>query len=106
MSGIQAIAERASIQEPSRLAKTFLRMNAPMHSAAHTDPLYRSFAETARKEAGDKIYAFCSGCHSPAGVASGLIPRKTDADLPAEAKAGVTCDVCHSISSVTSPSVL
>jgi hypothetical protein len=72
-----------------------------MHSAAHTDPLYHSLAEMARKEAGDRVYVYCSGCHSPPGVVSGLIPAKRDAALPAEAKAGVTCDVCHQISSLT-----
>lgn len=72
-----------------------------MHSVAHSDPLYRSLAETARREAGDKVYAYCSGCHSPPGVVSGLIPAKHDPELPPEAKAGVTCDVCHQISSLT-----
>jgi hypothetical protein len=76
-------------------------LQGSMHSAAHTDPLYRSFAETARREAGPKVYAFCSGCHSAAGVASGLIPKKLDDELPIEAKAGVSCDTCHSISSLT-----
>ena len=76
-------------------------LRGSMHLASHTDPLYRSLAELARKEAGPKVYAFCAGCHSPAGVLTGLIPGKTDAQLPAEAKAGVTCDVCHQIPALT-----
>ena len=72
-----------------------------LHSAAHTDPLYRRLAETVRREAGERTYTFCSGCHSAPGVVSGLIPAKHDPDLPPEAKAGVTCDVCHQISSLT-----
>ena len=52
-----------------------------MHLASHTDPLYRAMAELARKEAGPKVYAFCSGCHSPAGVLTGLIPAKPDAAI-------------------------
>ena len=72
-----------------------------MHSAAHTEPFYRGFALLARKEAGDKVYAYCSGCHSAAAVVSGLIPKKPDRNLPAEAKAGVSCDVCHQISRLT-----
>ena len=72
-----------------------------MHLASHTDPLYRATAELARKEAGPQVYAFCSGCHSPAGVLSRLIPAKPDRELPAQAKAGVTCDVCHQISALT-----
>ncbi len=76
-------------------------LQGSMHLAAHSEPLYRGFAELARKEAGDEIYAFCSGCHSPAGVVSGLIPKKHDPVLPVEAKAGVSCEVCHQISSLT-----
>jgi hypothetical protein len=76
-------------------------LTGSMHLASHTDPLYHALAELARKEAGAKVYAFCSGCHSPAGVLTGLIPATPDAQLPAEAKAGVTCDVCHQISALT-----
>jgi hypothetical protein len=79
-------------------------LQGSMHTAAHTDPLYRSFAEAALREAGPKVYAYCSGCHSAAGVASGLIPGKHDEDLPVEARAGVTCDVCHSVSTLTGES--
>lgn len=81
--------------------REFKELQGSMHSAAHTEPLYRSFAELARKEAGNQIYAFCSGCHSSAGVVSGLIPGKHDQDLPEEAKAGVACDVCHQICALT-----
>ena len=72
-----------------------------MHSAAHTDPLYRSLAEMARQEAGEKYYTYCSGCHSSAGVVAGVIPAQADDELPKEAKAGVTCDTCHQISLLT-----
>ena len=76
-------------------------LKGSMHLASHTDPLYRATAELARKEAGPKVYAFCSGCHSPAGVLTRLIPAKPDRELPAGAKAGVSCDVCHQISVLT-----
>ncbi len=76
-------------------------LTGSMHLASHTDPLYRALAETARKEAGPKVYAFCAGCHSPAGVLTGLIPAKLDPQLPVAAKAGVNCDVCHQISALT-----
>ncbi|MBI5432105.1 MAG: hypothetical protein HZA52_04665 [Planctomycetes bacterium] len=68
-----------------------------MHSVSHEDLLYRAFAELAREEAGPEMYAYCSGCHSPAGVVAGWIPDVPEAALPVEAKAGVTCDVCHQI---------
>ena len=72
-----------------------------MHSIAHTESFYHSFAELGRKEAGDQTYRLCSGCHSAAGVVTGLIPAKTDMELPEEAKSGVTCDVCHQITALT-----
>jgi hypothetical protein len=76
-------------------------LTGSMHLASHSDPLYRGLAELARKEAGPKVYAFCAGCHSPAGVVTGLIPDKSDAQLPSEAKAGVNCDVCHQVTELT-----
>jgi len=76
-------------------------LTGSMHLASHTDPLYHALAELARKEAGPKVYAFCAGCHSPSGVLTKLIPAKPEGQLPAEAKAGVTCDVCHQISALT-----
>ncbi len=76
-------------------------LQGSLHLASHTEPLYRGFAELARTEAGDGVYAYCSGCHSPAGVVSGLIPKKRDNALPEEAKAGVSCDVCHQITNLT-----
>jgi Cytochrome c554 and c-prime len=79
-------------------------MAGSMHSIAHTDRFYAAFAELAREEAGEEVYALCSGCHTPAGVVSGLVPARRDPDLPAEAKAGVTCDVCHQITKTTGPS--
>jgi Cytochrome c554 and c-prime len=76
-------------------------LEGSMHSASHDDPLYRRFAEATRQEAGDKLYAFCSACHAPVGVAAGLIPSKPDAELPAEVKGGVSCDTCHQIAALT-----
>jgi len=72
-----------------------------MHSVAHTDPLYRAFALLAKEEAGDEVYGWCSGCHSVAGVVTGYLPAMPDRNLPPEAKAGVSCDVCHQISGST-----
>lgn len=76
-------------------------LKGSLHSVSHLDPLYRRFAELARREAGEDVYAYCSGCHSPAGVVTGLIPAVAERDLPEEARAGVTCDVCHQITALT-----
>jgi hypothetical protein len=72
-----------------------------IHQIAHTDPLYRATAELARAEAGEEIYAYCSGCHSPQGVTMGLIPGTPEEDLPEIAKEGILCDVCHQVSQLT-----
>lgn len=76
-------------------------LDGSLHSVSHHDPLYRAFAELARKEAGPEVYAYCSGCHSPAGVVAGLIPDVPEERLPVEAKAGVTCDVCHQVEALS-----
>jgi len=79
-------------------------MDGSMHSVAHRDPLYRATAELARAEAGPEVYAYCSGCHSPQGVSSGLIPGTPESELPDIAKAGILCDVCHQVSSLSGAS--
>jgi cytochrome c553 len=68
--------------------RQFEELKGSMHLASHTDPLYRATAELARKEAGPKVYAFCSGCHSPAGVLTGLIPAKPDGNCRPKPKPG------------------
>ena len=79
-------------------------LEGSMHVIAHTDPLYRSTAELALLEAGEEIYAYCSGCHAPQGVTTGLIPGTPDAELPEVVTAGILCDVCHQVSRLTGSS--
>lgn len=76
-------------------------LEGSMHTLAHTDPIYRATAELARAEAGQEMYAYCSACHSPQGVSTGLIPDTPESDLPEIAKAGILCDVCHQVSQLT-----
>ena len=52
-------------------------LEGSMHVISHTDPLYRNTAKLALLEAGEEIYAYCSGCHAPQGVTTGLIPGET-----------------------------
>jgi hypothetical protein len=68
-----------------------------MHSRAHQDSIYLAFAELARKEGGDALYVFCSGCHAPLAVATGEIPGGEATFLTDE---GVTCDVCHNVKKI------
>ena len=76
-------------------------LGGSMHTLAHTDPLYRAAADLARAEAGDEVYAYCAGCHSPQGVVTGLIPQMPEADLPDQVTAGILCDVCHQVSALS-----
>ncbi len=76
-------------------------LEGSMHVISHTDPIYRSTAELAREEAGEEIYAYCSGCHAPEGVITGLIPGTPEADPPEVGTAGIRCDVCHQITRLT-----
>ncbi len=72
----------------------YAQWEGSLHSRAHEDSIYLAFAELARKEGGEDLYRFCSGCHAPLSVA-------TRAEKPAYLKhEGVTCDVCHHIRSV------
>ena len=79
-------------------------LEGSMHVISHTDPIYRSTAELALLEAGEEIYAYCSGCHAPQGVTTGLIPGTPEADLPEVVTAGILCDVCHQVSRLTGSS--
>ena len=76
-------------------------LSGSMHSVSHRDSLYRRTAELALKEAGSRVYGLCSGCHTPQGVASGLVPRVPEEKLPEIVKAGIVCDTCHQISKLT-----
>ena len=63
-----------------------------VHRRAHTDTIYRAFAELAREEAGEEVYRFCASCHTPLATATG------QQDFLIEE--GVTCDVCHTVKTV------
>ncbi len=81
--------------------RQWAELEGSMHSVSHTDRFYRRFAELARKEAGEEVYTYCSGCHSPAGVVTGSIPALPEDRLPEIALDGVGCDVCHQVSELT-----
>ena len=53
------------------------------------------------KAVGHDITRQCEGCHSPAGMVTGEIKGPGNAGLSPMALAGVSCDICHSVSGVT-----
>ncbi len=81
--------------------RQYEELQGSMHSASHHEPFYRAFALLALEEAGEEVYTFCSGCHAPAGVASGLVIAEEGKELPAAATAGVNCDACHQVSKLS-----
>jgi len=75
-----------------------------MHSNSFKDPIFQAEWALAEKAVGGNISKLCGGCHSPSGMLSDTI--KFDPKLgkhggftaPKVAEAGVSCDVCHTIS--------
>lgn len=63
-----------------------------LHNRSHHDGIYLAFATRARKEGGDAMYRFCSGCHAPLAVTTGEIPGGEATFLTDD---GVSCDACH-----------
>ncbi|SNB46727.1 multiheme c-type cytochrome [Geobacter sp. DSM 9736] len=72
-----------------------------VHSLAFHDPIYQGELNKAVKAVGHDIARQCEGCHSPAGMVTGEIKGPGLAGLSDMAKAGVSCDICHSISGTT-----
>jgi hypothetical protein len=72
-----------------------------VHSLAFQEPVYQGELSKAYKAVGHEISRQCEGCHSAAGMITGEIKKPGIADLSPMALAGVSCDICHSISGTT-----
>ncbi|NVN99382.1 MAG: cytochrome C [Geobacteraceae bacterium] len=72
-----------------------------VHNMALIDPIYQGELNKAGKAVGHTITRQCEGCHSPAGMVTGEIKGAGLKGLSEMALAGVSCDICHSISAVT-----
>ncbi|WP_306533004.1 cytochrome c family protein [Geobacter sp.] len=81
--------------------KQYTEWNGSVHSLAFKDPVYQGELNKGVKAVGHEIARQCEGCHTPIGVVTGEIKGPGLAGLSAIALAGVSCDVCHSISGVT-----
>lgn len=69
-----------------------------MHALAFQDPVYQGELNKAVKAVGHDIARQCEGCHSPAGLVTGEIKGPGLKGLGPVAMAGVSCDMCHSVS--------
>lgn len=72
-----------------------------VHALAWQDPVYQGELAKAVEAVGHEISRQCEGCHTPAGMVTGEIKGPGITDLSPMAMAGVSCDICHSISGVT-----
>lgn len=78
--------------------KQYEEWRGSMHAQAFRDPLYLGELKLAVDAVGKEITRQCEGCHTPAAVVQGEMDGEFDfAKLSDLAKAGVSCDVCHSI---------
>jgi len=66
-----------------------------MHAKGIEDPVFKADYLSAILEEGEKTKSYCLSCHVP------TVKKTNDYDITGEiSKEGVTCDFCHSISSV------
>jgi len=72
-----------------------------MHALAFKDPVYQGELNAAIKAVGHDIARQCEGCHTPAAMVQGEIKGAGLEGLSPLALAGVSCDVCHSVSGHT-----
>ncbi|WP_239027575.1 cytochrome c family protein [Geomonas diazotrophica] len=81
--------------------KQYKEWTGSVHQLAFQDPVYQGELNKAVKAVGHEISRQCEGCHSPAGVVTGEIKGPGNAGLSEMALAGVSCDICHSVSGTT-----
>ncbi len=81
--------------------KQYEEWTGSVHSLAFQDPIYQGELSKAYKAVGHEISRQCEGCHSATGMITGEIKKPGIADLSPMALAGVSCDICHSISGTT-----
>jgi hypothetical protein len=72
-----------------------------VHALAFHDPVYQGELNKGFKAVGHDVTRQCEGCHSPAGMVTGEVKGPGIEGLSTMALAGVSCDICHSISGTT-----
>lgn len=94
----------APFTEPETCAgchqKQYEEWHGSLHSLAFIDPVYQGEYNKAVKAVGGTINRHCSSCHTPAATMTGEVKGPGLTGLSAVAKAGVSCDICHSVSSL------
>src|SRR6185503_6241107 len=80
------------------------------HAYAMADPVFHAMVGLGQAETRGELDQFCTKCHSPIGVETGVTEvffdeslgafRQATRDLSARSMMGVSCETCHSITSV------
>jgi hypothetical protein len=81
--------------------KQYLEWSGSVHNMAFVDPVYQGELNKAVTAVGYSVTRQCEGCHSPAGMLTGEIKGAGLSGLSPMARAGVSCDICHSIAGVS-----
>lgn len=93
---------KADFTEPETCAgchqQQYEEWHGSLHSLAFVDPVYQGEMNKAVKAVGKQIGRHCSSCHTPAATVTGEVSGPGLKGLSPLAKAGVSCDVCHSVS--------
>jgi hypothetical protein len=89
---------------PGDCARCHKDVAAQWSASAHrfssfNNPYYRVSVEEFRQERGKPASRFCAGCHEPVLLQAGQVEREIRVQS-AEAQAGLTCLVCHSIDAI------
>jgi len=94
----------AGFTEPETCAgchpQQYEEWHGSLHSLAFIDPVYQGEYNKAVKAVGSGIARHCASCHTPAATVTGEVKGPGVSGLSAVAKAGVSCDICHSVSSL------
>jgi len=96
---------QAEFTEPETCAgchpQQYEEWTGSVHALAFQDPVYQGELNFAVEAVGHDISRQCEGCHTAAAMVSGEIKGPGLKDLSPMAMAGVSCDICHSVSGVT-----
>ncbi len=79
----------------------FEEWTGSVHALAFQDPIYQGELNKGFHAVGHEVTRQCEGCHSAAAMVSGEIKGPGLKGLSPLALAGVSCDVCHSVSGTT-----
>lgn len=73
-----------------------------MHAYSFEDPLFFTFNFAEQESTNGELGQWCNSCHSPVGPLTGTTSDFFDPEsMPDVVKAGIHCDVCHTITEST-----